>query len=241
MKRIEITTTQNVKIEYNAATLWERILAWIIDFFTLVLFLSFSSLFISLIFPAELTNIISLVFITPVFLLYHPLFEIMSNGRSLGKLAMGIKVVKITSDTIRLSDYFMRWVFRLVDIGLSVGIVAIVTILSSPMGQRIGDFLSDTAVIKIKKSDRLSLHRILELDSLKNYEPKYPGVVAFTEDDMLTIKEAIDRSIQFPSDGSDKALFLTIERVEEILNIKVKKKDIDFLRTIIKDYVALTR
>lgn len=241
MKRIDITTTQNVVIEYKAASTIERFLAWLIDICTIGLASLILFGVIAIIFPPELMNTASLLILTPISLLYHLVFEILNNGASLGKLALGLRVVKLNNDPVSIYDYFMRWAFRLVDIAASSGIVAVITISSSPRNQRIGDYLADTTVIKLVKSGRFSLHRVMELDSLKNYEPKYPEVVAFSEKDMLVLKDVVERNILYPGEGAARALELTIERVETILGIKAKERNTQFLKTLIKDYVALTR
>jgi uncharacterized RDD family membrane protein YckC len=240
MKKIEITTPQNVKIEYYAASVGERLLAWLIDFGIMSASLIILSIIAGIILQGYGQTFIFLLTIA-ITMFYHLIFEILTNGRTVGKIALGLRVVKLTSEPVRLSDYFMRWAFRIVDIAFSIGIIAIITILSSPRSQRIGDYLADTSVVKIRKTDRFSLHRILDLESLKSYEPEFPGVVAFSEEDMLIIKEVIDRNIRFPGEGSTKALELTIKRIEDLLGIKVRNRNINFLKTIIKDYVTLTR
>jgi hypothetical protein len=169
------------------------------------------------------------------------LSEIFFNGVSSGKHALGLRVVKINNEPVSIYDYFMRWAFRIIDIVTSVGLLAAITISSSPKNQRIGDYLADTTVVKIPKSDRFSLHKITELDSLKNYEPQYPEVTAFAEEDMLIIKEVIDRLGYTHGELRDNILNLTIKQVEKALGIIPKSRDIDFLKTLIKDYVALTR
>lgn len=241
MKKIDITTTQNVVIEYKAASTIERFLAWLIDIVTIGLGVLILYGIIALIFPPELMNTASLIFITPISLLYHLVFEILNNGASLGKLALGLRVVKLNNEPVSIYDYFMRWAFRLIDIAASSGIVAAITISSSPRNQRIGDYLADTTVIKLSKSGRFSLHRVMELESLKNYEPQYPEIVALSEKDMLVLKDVVERCILYPGKGATKALELSIDRIESILGIKAKERNTNFLKTLIKDYVALTR
>lgn len=240
MKRIDITTTQNVVIEYKAASTFERAVAWIIDYAIMIVTYLILYLIILGITPQEFQNIVAIIILTPVVLLYHLLFEIFNNGASIGKIALGLRVVKLNNDPVSIYDYVMRWAFRLVDIGTG-GIVAMITISSSPKNQRIGDFLADTTVVKIVKSGRFSLHRVTELDSLQNYKPKYPDIVNFSEEDMLLIKDVIERNNQFPSEGAKEALELTFQKIEQVLGIKVKEKNTEFLKGLIKDYVALTR
>lgn len=240
MKQVDITTAQNVTIEYKAATVFERALAWLIDIVIIVLTSLILLLFINLLAPPQAVNTVSIILITPVYLLYHLIFELFNNGASPGKKILGLRVIKITNDPVSIYDYFMRWAFRLVDI-TALGAIAIITISSSPRNQRIGDYLADTTVIKVMKSERFSLHRILQLENLKNYEPKYPEVLTFSENDMLVFKEVIERTVRYPGETSDKILKLAIEKAENIMGLPSKPRNLDFLRTLIKDYVALTR
>lgn len=241
MNSIEITTSQNVTIEYKAAGFFERLLAWMMDAFFVGVLLGIVFGFIVIILPKELHNAASVIILSPIYLFYHLLFEVFNNGASWGKTIMGLRVVKLNNDKVGVYDYFMRWAFRLIDVVLSLGIIATISITSSPRNQRIGDYLADTTVIKIVKSGRMSLKRIRELELLQNYKPMYPEIVAFSEDDMLVIKEVIDRSFNYPGESSSAALEAAIRKIEVSLDIKVKNRNTDFLKTLIKDYVALTR
>ena len=241
VKRIDITTTQNVVIDYKAASVFERILAWLIDFIFLASALFILGLIIAAIFPSTVEETLYYIILIPLGLTYHLMSEVFFNGISLGKLAMGLRVVKINNEPVSINDYVLRWAFRVVDIVSSLGLVAGITISSSPKNQRIGDYLADTTVVKIPRTDRFSLHKITELDSLKNYEPRYPEVTALSEEDMLIIKEVIDRLSITKGDVRRDLLKQTIKQVEDVLGINPKTRDINFLKTLIKDYVALTR
>ncbi len=239
MKRINITTAQNVSIELKGATVLDRMIAWLIDVCIIVV----SALILSIAFMALLpdkANLIWMVIITS-YMLYFLVFEIFVNGSSPGKKVMGLRVVKLTGEPPVTYDYFIRWAFRLIDIGLTFGCLAIISISSSVKNQRVGDFLAGTTVIKLRKSSRLKLNKILELNELRKHEPQYPEVTALSEENMMLIKEVADRYKKLPNDAHRKALFLTIAKAEELLGIKAKEKNASFLYTLIKDYVALTR
>ncbi len=240
-KRIDITTTQNVVIDYKAATVLERALAWLIDFISLGVSILILYLIIAAILPNQYQNTASLIIVMPLFLTYHLLCEILFGGVSLGKHALGLRVVKINNEPVSVYDYFLRWSFRLVDIAATSGIMAVITISSSPRNQRIGDFLADTTVIKISKTDRLTLSQVLGLDALKDYEPQYPEVNSLSESDMIVIKEVIDRIGHDYGPANRSLLEDTISHLEKVLDVKPASRDINFLKILIKDYVALTR
>jgi len=99
MKTIDIRTTQNVTIEYELATLRERILAFFIDF--VIVYVSFSILFFVL--KAGFTDVflgidnyaLTAVVLFSFFVFYQLFSEIIADGQSWGKKAVGIKVVRL--------------------------------------------------------------------------------------------------------------------------------------------------
>lgn len=81
----------------------------------------------------------------------YPLFcETVSTGRSLGKAAAGLRVVRIDGGPERFRHALVRALGgAFVDIGFySFGAVGAATSASSPRGQRIGDLLAGTMVIR---------------------------------------------------------------------------------------------
>ena len=89
MAKIEVSTTQNVIIQYDTANFMWRMIAWLIDttivfsFIFLIIYF-FSSLLISN--DATSINIYIWILILLVFrLTYSLLIEIFTNGQSIGK------------------------------------------------------------------------------------------------------------------------------------------------------------
>jgi hypothetical protein len=182
------------------------------------------------------------MFITlPVAFFYHLLFETLNHGQTLGKKMLKIRVVKINGERPNFFDFMMRTVFRLIDIMLTAGSLAFITVSSTEKGQRLGDFLADTTVVKLINFNKFSLNRILSMEKLKNYTPVYPGVTKFTEEEMLLIKETLDRIAKYPNDNHMEARDKLVSKIEEQLGIAAPRDKDLFLRTLIKDYVSLTR
>ncbi|MBN2635711.1 MAG: hypothetical protein JXR61_05530, partial [Prolixibacteraceae bacterium] len=71
--------------------------------------------------------------------------------------------------------------------------------------------------------------------------PVYPEVVALSEKDMLVIKETLNRVSNSTLEIDQVLIQKLIDKVEGALGIKAKLRNTAFLRTLIKDYVALTR
>lgn len=240
MKKTDITTTQNVTIEYQLAGYFERLGAYLLDIVIMGLSIFILYLIFRGVFNLSESATFYLVYI-PIFFFYTLAFETFNNGQSLGKMALKIRVVKITGEQAGFFDYLMRWTFRMIDIYFTLGTLVTLTVTSSRKNQRIGDLLADTTVIKLIDANRFSLERILKIDTLSSYSPVYPSVTSFNEDEMLLIKETVDRYNMYPNSGHKEAVNLLVDRIETQLQVKAPKDKTNFLNTLIKDFVALTR
>src|SRR4029078_13293503 len=114
--------TQNVTLEYPLATLSERIFSTGIDLFILIVLYNIINIFGGIIFT-EMNHLYYEYFGFTVIIFYSLICEYFRDGQTFGKQLLGIKVVKINGSEARLSDYLARWVFRLVDVVLSLGTV----------------------------------------------------------------------------------------------------------------------
>ncbi|WP_067717898.1 RDD family protein [Nocardia yamanashiensis] len=79
---------------------------------------------------------------------YPAIFETLSSGRSLGKMAFGLRVVRSDGGPVDFRHAITRALSGLVDFWLlGTGLVAIVTSLCSPNARRVGDALAGTVVV----------------------------------------------------------------------------------------------
>lgn len=74
--------------------------------------------------------------------------ETLSHGRSLGKLACGLRVVRDDGGPIRFRHALVRGAIGLVEILLTFGVVACVASLVSERGRRLGDVFAGTLVVR---------------------------------------------------------------------------------------------
>ncbi|MFZ1751485.1 MAG: RDD family protein, partial [Saprospiraceae bacterium] len=193
MSDIAINTTQNVNINFTAANVGLRLGAFFIDlvvkisYVLLVQWLIISNLGLnSLGFDNWTVRSIYIIFFLPV-TFYTLAQESMMEGQTIGKKLVGIKVVKIDGYQASFIDYLTRWVFRLIDIVGTSGLVAIISISVTKIYQRLGDIAAGTAVITLKNKINIS-HTILA-DISKEYLPSYPQVIRFSDNDIRIIKE----------------------------------------------------
>ncbi|MFI2211691.1 RDD family protein [Streptomyces sp. NPDC020141] len=74
--------------------------------------------------------------------------ETLSRGRSLGKLACGLRVVRDDGGPIRFRHALVRGAMGVVEILMTFGVVACVASLVSARGRRIGDVFAGTLVVR---------------------------------------------------------------------------------------------
>lgn len=242
MRTIDILTSQNVTINYELAELRDRIFAWILDMVVLSLGSALLLTLLPNILSSDALNYFYYLLIIPLYLCYFLLFEILMDGQTPGKRVLGIRVVKLTGSEPSPNDYFIRWAFRPIDITLTLGSIGIMMISSTDKGQRLGDIVANTTVIKVASTQIIRLEDLLNIRSMENYEPRYPQITRFSEQDMLLIKEVMDRYQKYPNDAQFEAMDETLAILRDKLDIsEIPPDHAAFLRTLIKDYVALSR
>ncbi|MER6066891.1 RDD family protein [Streptomyces sp. NPDC001792] len=74
--------------------------------------------------------------------------ETLSHGRSLGKLAFGLRVVRDDGGPIRFRHALVRGAIGMVEILLTFGVVACIASLVSARGRRLGDVFAGTLVVR---------------------------------------------------------------------------------------------
>lgn len=246
MQSIEIKTTQNVTIEYELASLRDRILAFIIDltiigFCYLMLFLFFASTFGRAMDTSFGRIVLGLL---PVlgFIGYQFMSELFSNGQSVGKKALNIRVVRLDGRQPSTTDYLLRSIFHIIDTIFSSGILAALVISTSVKRQRLGDMTANTTVIRTSNNLKFRLADILNIDSLEEYTPVYPAVKQLSDEDMLVIKSVIRRAMLHKNEAHLQLVFDLSEKLSQLLDIQAPPTDkIEFLKTLLRDYIVLTR
>jgi uncharacterized RDD family membrane protein YckC len=150
-----------VEVDIRYARLGSRGLALLLDIGVQVVLMVALILFAVLIFsmlPGDLVDqafvsAIALIVAIAVFIAYPTLMETLTNGRSVGKRAVGLRVVREDGGPIRLRHALTRalvgvaveWPGLLMP--LLTWVVSMGTMLFSPQGRRIGDLAAGTFVI----------------------------------------------------------------------------------------------
>jgi uncharacterized RDD family membrane protein YckC len=234
MQTVRIQTAQNVFIEYQPASIGDRILATLVD---LVVLYSFIILGAFLLGSMEVEQIWVYILLLGVpYLFYDLVMEITLDGQTIGKKARNIKVVKMDGTQPSIGSYLLRWLLRPIDLFFS-GAVAILVISINGKGQRLGDMAAGTSVVSLNRQVGLSETMLPQVQ--ENYQPVYPQVISLTDQDVALIKEALH--VHKNSDSPDYRLLEALaNKVKEILDVESNMPPMAFLHTILKDYSYLT-
>ncbi len=231
MDNIRIQTTQNVDIEYELASVGDRILATLLDY---VFFLGYALLVVLF---AALSGVISesnvwiiLLLFLPL-LLYDLLCEMFFQGKTFGKMIMKIKVVKIDGSQAGFGAYLLRWLLRIIDTRLFSGGVALIAILANGKGQRIGDMAAGTTVIKMKQ--KVTINDTILNKVRPNYTIVYQEVSKLSDADIAIIKEVMRVALRT---GNQQAIDRLAKKTKETMGISTNLPHTQFLATVVQDY-----
>jgi len=145
-----VVTPQGVVLDLETAGVGHRGMARFVDTAVLFAALAIWNLLIGLLgrvigeTAAYVTQLISsflLIFGYPV------VAETYFRGRTIGKAAVGLRVVTLEAGPIGFREAFVRSLFQLVDLMISFGSVALVTGMVTSRSQRLGDLAAGTYVI----------------------------------------------------------------------------------------------
>ncbi|MBV8390583.1 MAG: RDD family protein [Mucilaginibacter sp.] len=236
METIKITTSQNIDIDYEVAGLGERILARLIDlaiFFLIYILGAFMASLTNWFTHGDLGIIIVIIVYAVLFVFYDLIFEIFMNGQSIGKRIMKIKVISLDGGQPRVGQYFMRWLFRIVDFLITFNLGALITAAVSDKTQRIGDIVAGT--ILIRTTPRTKINNIVFMPTYDGYQPVFKEAGQLSDKDVELIHEIINA---YMKTGNNVVVYNMALRVKEHLNITPPNgmNDMLFLQTIIKDY-----
>jgi uncharacterized RDD family membrane protein YckC len=239
MAVISITTTQNIELEYDLASLGERMVAAIIDIVILAGYIILIELFGSFsegMFNSDIGWITFFIITLPV-TFYSLWSETYLNGQTVGKKAMGIKVISLSGNQPAFSQYLIRWLFRMIDLWSSGFVLATVMVAATEKHQRLGDLVAGTTVVKTRPRTAVQQTLYMPLADT-NYVANYPEVTQFSDSDMQLVKEVI---INVQKSGNTMLAVQTMRKIEDVLNIRSRHEDpISFLYALLSDYNYLT-
>ncbi|WP_043501384.1 RDD family protein [Streptomyces glaucescens] len=147
----ELVTGEAVALELRPARLPSRALAVLLDLAVAVLaylLVSIVLLFTTASLDEAARAAVSVATFVLVLVGAPIAVETLSHGRSLGKLAFGLRVVRDDGGPIRFRHALVRGVVGVVEILVTFGVVACVASLVSARGRRLGDVFAGTLVVR---------------------------------------------------------------------------------------------
>lgn len=245
MTQLSINTTQNVVINFSAASVGERIGAYMLDLLIKIAYIVVLVVLLTYVFKidkvfAGMDNWTIFAIITVITLpitFYSLFFELWMEGQTLGKRIVKIKVVKIDGYQASFGDYLVRWIFRLIDISIGMGIIGLIAMVVNKKTQRLGDISAGTAVITLK--NKITINNTILEELGEEYQPKYPLVIKLSDNDARIIKETFQSAIKSADYVVLNKLTAKIEQVTGIKNNLDSTKE--FIQTILKDYNYYTQ
>jgi uncharacterized RDD family membrane protein YckC len=229
-----ISTSQNVSISYDPAGVGERILASIIDiliktgYLFVVLFIAY---LLAQIGTGPALYILIFVLCLPLFL-YTLLFETFMQGQTPGKKSRKIKVVKIDGEQAGFSAFLIRWLFLFIDMHIFYGMIGIMAISANKKGQRVGDMVAQTTVIRI--GDTTSLRDTIYEKLNQTHEVRYQEAKKLTAEEVQLIKKVLNTAEY--RENYEMVYNLT-NKIQAKMNVlRSEPSPEEFLRTVVKDY-----
>lgn len=236
-----VLTTQNVAINYEVANIGERLLARLLDLVFFVVYLLIGYMIMGQVVKGfdfekaeQYSLVISLLIPIPV-LTYTVWCEPLFNGRTIGKLIMGLKVVKTNGTPAGIGDSAYRWIMRLFEgeLGLFTCLALPVAIISGK-GQRIGDMIAGTMVIRTKQRSTLRNTIIQQINPY--YKVVFPQVSNLNDRDMNIIRDVMLQSFET---GNYNLLEYLGHKVKTVMGVYPPPQQLptmQFLNIVLTDY-----
>lgn len=168
-----IVTSEAVVLDFNLAGVGSRSIARSLD--TIIQYLAF--LVFALVGAVGSIGggaVGIVVFLVGAFFVlfgYPVAMETLANGRTLGKMAAGIRVVTVEGSPVKFRHALLRALIAILDVFLSVGGIAVVSALVTRRGQRLGDLAAGTMVVRDRTAAK---------DAAAQWFPPPVGLEAFT-------------------------------------------------------------
>jgi uncharacterized RDD family membrane protein YckC len=192
MKKIKITTPENIEVEYTLADLGSRVGAAAIDLLIqtiIFVLIGISILVVFLVSPEFWSEYygwiigIALILFFLVQFGYFILLELNTNGRTIGKKVLKIRTIRMNGQSITIGHSVIRNLFRVFIDSMGFGVVFI---FFNKQRRRIGDMVASTIVVAEGTKTRP-----ITLDSLEKVDENFSYYMSKEEYEL--IREYLER------------------------------------------------
>ncbi len=251
MSIIQISTPFNIDIEFEIAEFHKRLLAYIIDFILLIIYMysMIRILFGQINIQEGSVGFAILIILLPM--LFYSLFaELWMNGQSIGKKILKIRVVSLNGGEATLGQSLLRWFLRFYEWGFIItslfygnpaigfatlllgGIATIITITVTLKNQRLGDIAAGTVVVNTKSKLTVDDTIFMEINK-SDYKVTFPGVMRLSDRDINTIKGVVT---QAGKSNNYEMCNRVAMKVKDVLKIQTDMYPDQFLEKLLEDY-----
>jgi uncharacterized RDD family membrane protein YckC len=251
---IQIGTAFNIDLEFEIAEFHKRLLAYIIDFVLLLIFL-FSMKYVmynEFVFNWDESVGMDILIISLPMLLYSLLTELWFNGQTLGKKIMALRVISLEGGEPTFGQFILRWVTRFFEwpfffgyIAFStanllvyvfvtgmLGVAVVIIISVTNKNQRLGDMIAGTVVVNTKSALTLADTVFMQIDKT-DYKVMFPQVMRLSDRDINTIKGVL---IQASKRNNYDMCHRVSIKIKEVLQIQSDMHVDQFLEKLLADY-----
>ncbi len=257
MPLIKISTIFNIDLEFEIAPVYKRILAYLLDFTVLLLYIiSMKYLYYN---GVDVTDDymnkrigMDILTISLPMLLYSFVSEVLMHGQTLGKKLFNIRVISLSGGEPSISQYLTRWMFRVFEwpfffgyimfsgtaftayiiITLFLGLGVAIIIATTRKNQRLGDVAANTVVVDTRSDYSVNDTVFMDIKE-ENYEVKFPEVLRLSDRDINTIKNVLDVTYKNRQHELSERVAL---KVQNVLNISTDMPAESFLQKLLSDY-----
>jgi uncharacterized RDD family membrane protein YckC len=243
---VKLDTGFNIEIDFPISPFYRRLFAWLIDLVVMLAYIWTVGKALDFMVRWRHLQWVAIIVGLPL-VFYHLLFEVLCNGQSIGKMAMNIKVISADGGQPSLSQFLIRWVFRIADLPFWILYAirsdelpwwsslllfsGVASVIFTRKSQRLGDLVAGTIVIDTKNHTSWQDTVFTEIEA--DYHPSFPEVMRLSDKDINTVKSIIETVRR----KNDSELGTRIaDRIKARLQIQSDKKSLDFLETLLKDY-----
>lgn len=250
MPVIQIATPFNIDIEFEIAEFHKRLLAYLIDFVLIFIYIISMAylLFGGFNLTGESIGFVFIVVLLPV-LFYTTASEVLMAGQTIGKRILHIKVVSLDGGEPTLGQYLLRWFLRFYEWGFIIfsffqgnigfgfiiliigGFTSIIIMAITAKSQRLGDVAAGTVVVNTRS--KLSVHDTIFMHVQQDYKVSFPEVMRLSDRDINTVKNVI---AQARKSNHFEMVNRVAMKIQEVLGISSDMYALDFLEKIMEDY-----
>jgi uncharacterized RDD family membrane protein YckC len=254
MSIIQINTPFNIDLEFEIAEFHKRLLAYIIDFVLLLIYLYSMKALLYDGFGLEAEEGAALdILVVSLPMMLYPLFtELWMRGQTVGKRVLGIRVISLEGGDPTLGQYIIRWItrawewpflfgyiaFSRIDLIMYIfitaflGVIVVIIVAVNSKNQRLGDLAANTAIVNTKTSLTLADTVFMQVTNT-DYKVTFPEVMRLSDRDINTIKSVLSHA---QKKGQYDMCNRVAYKVQEVLKVQTDMYSNDFLEKLLADY-----